>query len=175
MSQEVKKMEENKDGEVVSEQMIKDAEELVNMLNTNKELREKLKEIDQNVELMKYIVAELKTLYDLRRKTVLFADDIAKALSVVKYTARVEIIVDAKDIALFGASGTLLLKLPFGEASNLTVSNLLMKIVENDEPIRRLYKRLMETLDEMSRDIADKFDLIEKINIISSWIEENDP
>jgi hypothetical protein len=171
MSQEIREEQE----EVVSENMIKQAQELATAISGNAELLEKFKELDKFAETIKHIAREMNALYELRRKTIVMVDDIVETLSRTNNYSRIEIFVDSKDIMLYTPSGTRILRLKFDDAKNLTIGNLLMKIVDNDDALGQLLKRYLEILDEATRTIADKFDLIEKINTIKAWIDENDP
>ena len=171
MSEEVREKEE----EEMTQNIIKQARELVEAIRENKELFEKIKEVDEDVERLRLIAKELEAFHEIIKNKKLSLEEIAMEFGSIKYTARIEVLIDRKDVELYAPSGTLLLRLPVEDAKSLTLDQLVIKPFQDYKAIQHLYERFIETLDIITKQIADKFYLVEKINSISSWIDENDP
>jgi len=158
-----------------TEKMVNQAKELVRAIYENKELFEQIKEIDDDIERLRLISRELEVFNYIVKNKKLTLEEIADELGSIRYTARLEIVIDRKDIELYAPSGTLLLRLPIEEAKNLTVDQLVVKPFQDGKMFDHLHERFIETLNVVTRELMGKFDLVEKINSIRNWIAENDP
>jgi len=159
----------------MNQTIIKNAEELVKAMSENKELFESLKDVEQDVEIIRLISKELEAVHEIMTKQKYTAEEIADEVAGIRYTARLDITLDRKEVSLFMPSGTLIFRAPVEDAKNMTLEQILVKAFSDVNVINRLYQNLIERLNLVTKAMMGKYDIVEKINYIADWLDKNDP
>ena len=161
--------------EEMSQTILKKAKELVEAINQNKQLFETLKDAEEDIEILRLIAKEMEVFHEIMRDKKLTAEEIADEIASIKYTARLEMTIDRREVAVFAPSGTLILRVPLEDARGLTIEQIMAKPFMDLNALNHLYERFIEKLNIVTKELLDKFEIVEKINMISDWLDKNDP